>query len=185
MAIRKIPVAWQTGAGGSGVSVFYSAFGVDPTVELGTFFNSIKASFPTSVTWDIPQSGDTIDEATGQITGAWTAGTPNSIAGTGAVAYAAGTGIFVRWQTAGIVNGRRVRGRTFLCPTIVNVYEANGTIVAATLTTTITAANLLVGAGKLVIWHRPSAHGMADGSMHTIIGSSVPDKVTSLRTRRS
>jgi len=37
MPLRKVPVAWQTGVGGSGVSVFFSPFGSDATVELAAF----------------------------------------------------------------------------------------------------------------------------------------------------
>jgi hypothetical protein len=185
MAIRKIPVAWQTGVGGAGVSVFYSPFGTDPTVELATFFNAIKAIFPTVVTWDIPASGDTLDEASGLITGAWIGGTAATIPATGgAVAYAGGTGLYCRWQTSGIVGGRRVRGRTFLVPIVSSLFDTQGTIAAATISTVNTAATILVGTGKLSIWHRPPP-GTTSGSAHAIVGVTVPDKVTSLRTRRS
>jgi len=185
MAIRKMPVVWGTGIGGSGVSVFYSPFGVDATVELATFFNAIKTVFPNAVTWDIPGTGDVIDDTTGLITGAWTAGTAASVSGTGGTgAYVAGTGAFVRWQTGGIVNGRRVRGRTFLCPLITTAFDSNGTLSNPNVTTFQTAATTLAASGKLLIWHRPSAGG-SDGSNHVVVGATVPDKVTSLRTRRS
>jgi len=184
MSIRKVPVTWTTGPGGVGVSVFYSPFGTDATVEIGAFFNSIKAFFPAAVGWQVPNSGDVVDEVTGLITGAWTGGTVASIVGTGAGAYAAGTGCYVRWQTAGIVAGRRVKGRTFLCPMIGNSYQSDGTILDATLATINAAATTLVGFGKTTIWHRPSPTGAANGSAHAVIGSTGPDKVTSLRSRR-
>jgi hypothetical protein len=185
MAIRKLPVAWQTGAGGVGVSVFYTAFGTDATVEVAAFFNAIKAFFPSGVSWNVPSSGDVVDEVTGLITGAWTAGTAASIVGTGAGAYAAGTGVYVRWQTGGIVGGRRVKGRTFLCPLIVSAYQTDGTILDASLATMNTAVNTLAAAGKLNIWHRPTAKGANDGSTHLVTAGSGPDHVTSLRSRRS
>lgn len=185
MASRKVPVVWSTGIGGAGVSIFYTPFGSDATVELGTFFNAIKAFFPNAVTWDIPASGDVIDETTGLITGAWTAGTAASITATGgAVSYPAGTGGYVRWQTAGIVDGRRVRGRTFMCPLVIGGFDTTGTIAVATQTGIQTAATTLVGSGKLLIWHRPPA-GAATGSTHAVIAATVPDKVSSLRTRRT
>jgi hypothetical protein len=185
MSIRKIPVAWQTGVGGSGVSVFYSPFGTDLTADLGTFFNAIKALFPGSVTWDIPSSGDVIQESDGIITGAWTAGTPASIVATGAGNYVGGTGAFVKWQTAGVVGGRRVKGRTFMCPLLATCFDSTGTIASTSLTTLSVAAAALSGSGKMVIWHRPTTKAAANGSQHAVVGSSVPDKVTSLRTRRT
>jgi hypothetical protein len=185
MATRKMPVVWSTGIGGAGVSVFYSPFGVDMTTELATFFNAIKSNFPNAVTWDIPGSGDVIDETTGLITGAWTAGTAATITATGGTgSYVAGTGAFVRWQTNGIVNGRRVRGRTFLDPLVVGAFDANGTIATAALGGLQPAATALAASGKMLIWHRPTPGG-ADGSTHAVVAGTVPDKVSSLRTRRT
>jgi hypothetical protein len=184
LAIRRTSVAWQTGIGGAGVSNFYSAFGVDVTAELGTFFNAIKALFPTAVTWDIPSAGDVLDEVSGLLTGAWTGGTAATNNGTLATAYAGGTGVFVRWTTNGIVGGRRVRGRTFLVPLATASYDTNGTVATATLTPLNAACATLVGAGKLQIWHRPTSPTSNDGSAHIVTGGTVPDKVTSLRTRR-
>jgi hypothetical protein len=167
------------------VSIFFSQFGTDVTVELGTYFQAIKAIFPSAVSWNIPSSGDVIDEVTGQITGAWTGGTAASIAATAAGTYAAGTGCYVRWQTGGIVGGRRVKGRTFLVPISGGLYQSDGTIADATLATLNTAANTLAATGKLNIWHRPTNSGSNDGSSHLVTGASGPDRVTSLRSRRT
>lgn len=185
MAMRRMQVGWQTGVGGSGVSVFYSPFGVDMTTDLATFFNALKAQFPTVVTWDIPGSGDVIDEVSGKITGAWTAGTAATITATGAGNYAGGTGAYIKWQTAGIVNGHRVRGRTFLVPIVVTSYDAQGTIAAAAQTLYNTTATTLAATGKMLIWHRPTSSTSNDGSSHPVVAGSSPDKVTSLRTRRT
>jgi len=185
MPMRKVPVVWATGVGGAGVSVFYTPFGSDITVELGTFWNAIKTLFPNSVTWDIPASGDVVDEASGLITGAWTGGTAATITATGgATAYAGGTGAYVRWQTAGIVDGRRVKGRTFLLPLLTAAYDATGTIDPTRQATMQTAATTLVGAGKQVIWSRPDPGG-TNGTSHAVTAAVVPDKVTSLRSRRT
>lgn len=183
--IRRVKVAWQTGAGGTGLSVFHSAAADDATASLGTFFNAIKALFPTAVSWSIPATGDTIDVATGVLTGTWVGGTAASITATGGGTYAAGTGLYVRWATALVVGGRRLQGRTFLCPVISGVYDNDGTITAGNLTTVGTAAAALVTAGKCGIWHRPTSPGASNGSFSSVTGSTVPDRVTSLRTRRT
>jgi hypothetical protein len=184
MPLHRVPVVWQTGAGGTGLSVFYTNFGSDATTELGTFFNAIKANVPAACSWNIPSSGDVIDETTGFITGSWIGGVAASIAATGAGAYAAGTGCYIRWQTSGIVAGRRVRGRTFICPILGGLYQGDGTIADATLAQINTAANTLVLAGKLRIWHRPTTRGSGDGAAFTVTAAQGPDKVTSLRSRR-
>jgi hypothetical protein len=184
MPLLKTPVAWQTGAGGTGVSVFYAAFGQDMSTELTTYFIALRSLFPPSVSWAIPGSGDVIDETTGLITGAWIGGTPGATVGSGAGTYAAGTGTYQRWQTAGIVRGRRVRGRTFLCPLISTVYQGDGTIVDTNLNTMNAAANALVASGKMRIWARPSTPGGSDGSAHAVTAAVGPDRVSSLRSRR-
>jgi hypothetical protein len=184
-AIRRVPVSWTTGPGGAGVSIFYSAFGTDATAALGTFFNAGKAKFNTGVTWAIPSSGDTIDENTGLITGAWTGGTAASISGTSSGAYAAGTGYYINWLTGTIRNGRKFRGRTFMCPIIITSYATDGTIDNSFLTQMQTDATALAAAGVLKVWGRPTTPGGSDGISQTVVAGQVPDKVTSLRTRRS
>jgi len=182
--LRRVEVVWQGLAGGSGLSVFYTPFGVDATADLQTFFGAIKSRFPTGQSWSCQGSGDVISDATGAIVGGWTAGTTWSDSGSaGAVAYAAGVGAFVRWGTGTIVGGRRLKGRTFLTSIEAVNYDGQGTIVAACLTNFNTAAGVLAATGKLMIWHRPSPGG-SDGSSGAVTSGSVPDKVTWLQTRR-
>ncbi len=184
-SLTKTIVSWKTGAGGDGVSVFYSIFGGDITVELAAFFNAIKASFPPAVTWSIPNSGDVITDTTGALTGAWIGGTSATIAGTGSAQYFAGTGAYVRWVTGAIHSRRKVYGRTFLCPLINAGADSDGTIGSATLGTLQGAANTLAATGKLMVWHRPQDDPPTNGSSYAVIAGTVPDKTTSLRTRRS
>ncbi len=182
--LRRIPVAWTTGPGGSGVSVFYSLDPADPTGALGTFFNAIKGLFPTYVSWSIPSSGDTIESTTGALTGSWSGGTAATITGAGGGASAAGTGMYVRWYTNTIRNGRKFLGRTFLAPVAVGAYAADGTLDAANQAAVQTAVNTLVGASALVVWGRPTTPGGSDGLFAEQTSGLVPDVVTSLRSRR-
>lgn len=183
--IRRVPVAWTTGVGGAGVSVFYSAAADDATASLGTFFNAIKSSFPTAVTWTIPSSGDTLEATTGTLTGSWSGGTSATYAGTAATSYVAGTGAYVRWYTNTIRAGRKFVGRTYLLPLINAAFDASGTIDNGTLGAMQSATNTLVGTGLLVVWGRPLSPGGSDGIAPAVTGGEVPDKVTSLKTRRS
>jgi len=183
--IRRVPVAWTTGVGAAGVSVFYSNTTDDATAALGAFFNAIKGAFPSAVTWTIPSSGDKIEGTTGALTGSWSGGTGATYSGPAAVAYAAGTGAYVRWYTNTIRNGRKFVGRTFLAPVSTGLYDAAGTIDNSNLSTFQTAANTLAATGLIVIWGRPTTVGGSDGLWAGVTSAVVPDKVTSLKTRRS
>src|ERR1043166_2204834 len=115
--MRRVAVQWTTGIGGTGLSVFYTLDPVDVTTELGTFFGAIKSQFPNVVTWQVPSTGDMLDSETGVLVGGWSGGTgATTIAAGGTGAYVAGTGALIRWGTGSVVAGRRLRGRTFLCP---------------------------------------------------------------------
>lgn len=183
--IAKIPVSWTGGPGGPGVSVFYAdAAGTIPTGALATFFGAVKAMIPSSYTWTIPASGDIHDSTTGALVGSWTQGTPTTVAATGSpTSFAGGTGVVVRWTTDGIVNGRRVRGRTFLVPVVSAIYDS-GSILGTQLAVFQSAAAALVASSgaNLRIWHRPS--GGSGGSAHPITGALAPDVAAVLRSRR-
>lgn len=181
---RKVPVVWNTGFGGPGLSVFYSADPDDATASLGTYFNAIKALFPNGVSWVIPGAGDLIDIASGRLTGGWTGGTAATINGTGGVAtYAAGCGTYVKWLTGTIVNFRALKGKTFLVPLTAATYDSDGTLQPAHVTTLQNAANALVAAGKIAVYHRPT--GFAGGALNGVTAAQQMDRVTSLKTRRS
>jgi hypothetical protein len=185
MPLRKVPVAWTTGIGGTGVSVFYSLEATDITVALGTFFTAIRTLFPPSVTWQIPASGDVINIPDGKITGSWSGGTAATVTGSGLANYVAGTGAYVRWQTSTIRDGRRIKGRTFLVPLITSAFDSSGTITDGNVTTLQSAATALAGTGTLTIWGRPRGKGATDGQAGTVVSGLVLDKVTSIRTRRT
>lgn len=182
--LRVVKVAWTGLTGLPGVSVFHTSSADDATANLGTWFTAIKAYFPTGLQWTIPSSGDTISDLDGTLTGGWSGGTAASVIATGGGFYAAGTGAFIRWGTGLIVGGRRLKGRTFLCPITTGSYDADGTIAAATITAVNTATNTLVATNKLVVWHRPSVSGASDGASTTITSGAIADQVTSLKTRR-
>jgi len=182
--LRVVKVIWNGATGLPGLSVFYSADPDDATASLGTWFTAIKGLFPTGMSWQIPSSGDKVDVATGQLTGGWTGGTAASIACNGSTTYAAGTGAFIRWGTGLIVGGRRLKGRTFLCPLTANQYDTDGTLLSASVTTINTATSTLVATNKLVVWHRPSSVAAANGVASTTTSGAVADLTSSLKTRR-
>lgn len=185
MATRKTVCIWATGSqGGAGISTFYSAFGTDITTDLNTFWTSVKAVFSDEVTVTVPTNGDVIDESTGLLTGSWTGGTGSTNTGSSHGAYPAGTGAFIKWNTGAVVGGHRVVGRTFIAPMLAAGFDTNGSIAGGYMTILTGAANTLAATGKLLIWHRPPVIGAPGGSTHSVVSATVPDKTTSLASRR-
>ena len=180
--IQRIVVQWSGLSGLPGVSVMYGVAGGTANADIKALFTSVATVLVSPLQLQIPGSGDLIDVATGALTGAWTnpagAGTITSGASNN---YAAGVGAYVVWNTSLIVGRRRLKGRTFLCPLNSGDYDTSGSIAATPLGTLQTAANTLVGTTQLRVWHRP---GAVAGIAVSPISATVPDQVTSLRSRR-
>lgn len=166
-----------------------------PLAAIETFFTTIKAYFPTGSVTQVPNQGDYIEDTTGQITGQWAQSGPLPIGNTGTGVYSGASGALVHWHTDGIVDGRRVRGRTFLVPLVSGVYDAGGTIASNVLSAIQAAANNLVAAegADLAVWSRPrEADPEATppkaarlGSSWNVTAAAVPDLAAVMRSRRT
>lgn len=193
MTIHRVKVLWTGMPGAPGVSTHYlgSAPAAADLTAFRTFYNALIAGLPNTLTLTIPGSGDILDETTGTITGTWTATAPSTVVGTAASGYAAPVGTLAHWVTGGVVRGRRVRGTTFIVPTV-NQFEPGGTPIGTWITTLQTAATALVTSlgANLVVWARPlrdpdPPHAIVEpGSLHGVTGATVPDKAMVLRSRR-
>jgi hypothetical protein len=183
--LNRYRVVWTGGPGGTGVSTFYSLdTATTALAAIRAFFDAVKGSFPSAISWAFPNNGDKIDSATGTLVGAWTQAAAATVAGGGASAsYASGVGLRVQWDTGAILSGRRLRGATFMTSLAVGAYESDGTIGGTTLTSFSNAAATLVATDTIAIWSRNSP-GSADGGYGTVEGFRIPDRVTALRSRR-
>jgi len=180
--LERIVVTWTGLSGLPGVSVFYGALGASANADIKTFFTAVQSIFPAGLSWTIPGNGDLIDDATGDLSGVWVnTGGGGTVAASGAAAHAAGTGAYVNWRTSLIVGPRRLMGRTFLAPIMNSAYDNSGTIVTGNLTTLQTAATAVCTAASTRIWHRPNGGA---GASAVPAAATVPDQVTSLKTRR-
>jgi hypothetical protein len=183
--MARLRVAWTGLTALPGLSTFYSSNTLGSlSSDVVTFFGNVSDNFPAGLTWDVPSNGDVIEVETGTLTGTW--GVPGSSqvnAQGGAEPYAAGVGVQVQWTTGAVVNGRRVRGSTFLCPLITASYDTSGTITSGVITDVSNAASILLAAEPIGIWHRPTGAG-ADGYLATVESAVVPDRITALRSRR-
>lgn len=189
--LRRIRVTLTIPGGGDGLATFFSgAADTTAPAALLAFWTAVSAQMPAGLSGSVPNTGDTIDDATGTINGVWTAsGGGSFVSSSGTGQFAAGTGARVRWVTGGIVHGHRVNGSTFICPIRGDKYDNDGTLGSGLLTALQTAVSDLQAATTLKIWSRPVGSGTPvparAGSSFDVVAGFVPDKVTSLRTRRS
>lgn len=172
---------------GPGLSTFYAE--ADGTVAISVaasaLFAAVAGQLPSGLTIRVPNGGDVIDETDGSLVGVWGTSSATTITGTAFGPFAAGVGARVRWDTLGIVAGRRVRGATFLCPLWTSAYDNQGTIDGSALTALTTGVSdfLVQVPTQGRVWSRP-APGRA-GTAHEIVSGIVPDRVSWLRSRRT
>lgn len=193
----RVRSVWSGGSMGSGLSVMH--FGGlaedegsldDLAAAVTEFWDDIKEGLAGGVTVQTQNIIDLIDTEDGGLLGSFGVPAQAVKAPSGAYAYAAGVGMRVRWQTAGIRNDRRVIGTTFIVPITSAQYEINGTIITSWHTTVTTAAATLLSSTAALglpmhVWSRPSTPGGSDGISSVVTASVVPDKVSWLKTRRS
>jgi hypothetical protein len=155
------------------------------TAAIRSAYALLGSALATSTTIRVPGTGDHINSATGALAGTWSTSTPAAIVGSSTDTTAAGVGACVNWNTAGIVNFRKVRGRTFLAPLSTFAFDAQGTITTAQLTALNNFAAAMLAIGTLAVWHRPTTPGGSDGNQYLVNGISVRDRVAYLSSRRS
>lgn len=187
MGLHRVRATWKGWLGAPGVSTFYFPSTAAPPIDaVRTFFESIKGILPTGITVQVENTGATIDEATGHLTGTWTAAAQAVVTATGTGSYLTTTGVMIRWQTQAIHGRRMLAGKTFLVPVTAQTLAADGRVAAIPAQTVRTAATTLVGGGQMAVWGRPSAPGKG-----TLVGSQAPataavvtDLPVVLRSRR-
>lgn len=181
--IYRVRSIWSGFSGGPGVSTMFFLDVATAVASVHTFWTDLVGQFPDDVHIQVENSGDIIDDATGDLTGAWSADAVASVNGSSGGVYSAPSGAVVDWLTETITDHRRLRGRTFLVPVISDVYASDGTLDSGHMATILAAAEALVAAQStsFVIWHRGSG---SDGSNGLITAARVPDMAAVLRSRR-
>jgi hypothetical protein len=178
---------------GAGISVFHSrGDGVATNATTAqsmadrcrTLFDGIKALVPTGIIWTFPNEVTELDTATGVLTDVHSITPPADVSSSaGSTSYSRPSGGRVDWNTSAIVNGRRLRGRTYFVPLAGSTQDGTGGITTTAIATLETAANAYRNTGVFtaatpVVWSR--THGI----VADIIGSSVIDRCSVLRSRR-
>lgn len=197
----RVKVRWSGFIGSPGWSNFYfddtaggfedASSAVACADRVATFLTANRLKFPAAVQWTIQSDVEQITPSTGEMHSVVSAGARAAITGGAAAgSYSGASGVCITWRTAGVRNGRRVRGRTFLVPTANNIYQSDGTIDGTHLNEFVNSANALADQAavlKLGVWCRPTVtNGVPneDGAFHPITSASVPDMAAVLRSRR-
>lgn len=194
--LSRIRVVWSgTPVVGTGLTTFYvqgSASSLPASVK--AFFTATKATFPSGITWTIPNTGDVIDDTNGTLVSVWTGsgGGTETSGGTG-TNFVQGAGGRVKWLTGGIYRGRRVVGTTFMVPLVMDYWEGASAISSVALSNWSTAAaNLLAAEPGLAVYSRevesdpdadPPVVG-TPGESNLIVSALVPDATSWIRSRR-
>lgn len=187
MRLNRVVVQWAgSGVTGLAVNVLHfagDAGAPDPGAILDAY-DACSPSLPSGVTVTVPNAGDVIEDTTGELVDVWT-GTGGGTATGGATGpRAAGVGVCVSWLTGGIINGRRLRGRTFLVPVSGGAWDTDGTFQPAALTQFQAFATQMLASGPLAVWHRPTTVGGTDGNSYGVIASRITDRTAILTSRR-
>lgn len=197
-ALGRVRTIWTgTGVGGA-LSTFY--FGPNMNAHtladrqacidrIRDFWVALQTHMQIGVTFVVDGNMDFIDDTTGALIG--------SAAATARTAQGTLTGDplpyqtqgLVRWNTATIADGHRLRGHTYIpCP--MESENTSGAPVAAYVTAlnTAGAAALAAGTFQLCVWHRPviNSSGVVTrpGSNGPVTGAVGQGSWSVLRSRR-
>lgn len=194
--IHRVRVALTGLPGLPGVSTFYATNGPDLQDPLHDFYDAIAGSLPTGLTVQVEPSGDVIDVATGTLTGTWNGASIPPVACVGTGVYAAPAGAAISWLTNTVIDGRKLRGRTYMVPLVSAEYQTDGSLRPAFLTTltSVVASLLTATSSNFQVWGRPREFRAATGTLPelaarngaaaAVAAADFKDKVAILRSRR-
>jgi len=195
MSIMRIRATIAGTQGLPGLSTWYyngttstpsNADAADAVARVRAFFDGIKGLLPTANTVQVSGSVDLLDPATGALTGSQSVTAPSIVTGTGGGPLPPANAILLTGQTAVIIAGRRLRGRSFISP-VASGTQTSGLVSSAAIATTITSANTSltgVTSSVPVVWHRPQPPGPSGGSVSPVTTYSVGSTYAVLRSRR-
>jgi hypothetical protein len=159
---------------------------LEMTARVRAFWNYMAGQVNAGNTFQVDGQVDTFDPATGSLTGSVGVTTPAVVNGTGSGdELPRQTQLLIRYNTGAIVNGRRLKGRTFVpllteaanslgLPniSIVNVGNAAAILLGTTITSVVSQS----------VWHRPNLSGA--GGSAPVTSRSVSNQWASQRSRR-
>lgn len=190
----QVTVDWAgTGMTGLGTSVFHGRTdGVATTGQAAQsladrvrqFFFDVRGVIAPGITWTFRNEVLELDTSTGVLLDAHTVTPPVSLTSTGSAAnYSRAVGARVDWNTSAVVNGRRLKGRTYLVPVSGGNLDTTGTLASACIATVTTAATNYCNTGVFTE-ARPGVWSKTHGIFADALSGSVDDRTSVLRSRR-
>jgi hypothetical protein len=202
VAASAVQATWLGGVVGTSFGRFWFQELLDATARqaavdsVRSLLNGLGAAYlQTGWSIQVEQKIQNFDLVTGKLQNEVTAATrPPAIAGAASAtaAYAKGVGARIVFSTGVVLNGRKVIGRSFLCP-LVGFTTSSGDVTNALITTMAGAIATYVSqpTARPAVWHK--VYDRSDttkppvytgGSMVPINGGAVQTTVSSLRSRR-
>lgn len=183
----EVLTQWTIPSGINTRSVMYFAEGVGLAAarqSVNTLFTNVRSLIGTGVTWQVLPDARVLDETTGTMTGIETDATARVGSGNAAALFVAdATQVLLTWTTGRVINGRFVKGRTFVPGLDANLL-AGGNLGAGTQATFAGAAQALAGsASGFGVWHRPK--GGVGGILVPTTGGGCNKELAVLRRRRN
>lgn len=186
-------VHWTIPSGRNAVSVLYAnrtSGSANILGPLNNFLSACTSHLSDQVSAQIVGPFKILNPATGKMTGVATIGAQP--VHTGQVVgepVADATQILVQWVTPGIVNGRVVRGRTFLPGCDVAALDG-GNLLEAERLYFQTVASILAGSNMtLAVWSRPLKDSggtiVRPGSVHNVSAANCWSELATQRNRRN
>lgn len=172
---------WRPGTGGGS-----TADATDIAARVRANWGFLFSRFQTGTAIQVDGTMDAIEDTTGAIVGAFTGTTPAVLNanGTGGQVPAA-SALLVQARTSNVVNGRFLRGRTFVSYLTVGQLGTDGSVASATATAFNSGFNgMLTGGGTAsfpVVWHRP---GTGVGISYPVTSYTTWSLMATLRSRR-
>jgi hypothetical protein len=192
MAVMRYTVRWNGFTGAPGFTNLHFLFGSETLAERDDSASAVRALFvamqtymPTGVNVTFPTEVDIFDEESGSLISTLPVSSLATVSGTGSTAYSSVTGGVISWGTNVIINGRRLRGRTFMVPLGSTFYTTDGTPIESARTAIATAAATFIansGGPPFGVWSRPKVDQV--GVLGVATTASVPDKAAVLKSRR-
>lgn len=188
-SIIRHTAVWTGTPGLPGYSQFYTSIntGQAAAAQAGhtavhDFFEDLVTLIPDAITVTVDPIYQVLVDTTGVIIGEETVGTASAaVTGTFVGAWQAQVGVLVEWTTGLYLNGKRLRGRTYLVP-LGNAADTNGTLPTGTLGTVGGAADTLAASdADFAVWHRPVSG--SGGITVDVTGGVVRDHAAILRSR--
>lgn len=195
MGIMRVRATLTGTQGLPGLSTLY-AFGTSATpssadcsdmvARVRAFWEAIKALMPAGVFVLVSGDVDVLDETNGALVTGFAVASPATVVATGSEALPLATSMLLTHQTGTIIDGRRLKGRTFISP-VSDSTNIDGLTTSASRATIAAAANAMITGSTSsfpVVWHRPKLPGPFGGTIAPTTSFSVGSNYATLRSRR-